>query len=499
MHNGEYFYRDGDPLLSNFERVDWDRLCRDISQGYDMESADDRVVMDVIHEEIEFERDIEEEERGAAFKKQMKKLLSERCDLPAMTGRWREEPFPARDYVPLTTYRVTDNVTAQEANEVQSLLLTHLDGFLGPAYNYDDCGLTEAWMVSFRDRSFVAPSADDVIRTQIESLMDIMLGQVQDRVCNELGVLKNAPLSLGAEIIEAPVWGIDSSTRRMVEMAIEDNCRFDQRSEAKRRAFRQSIHQFIDKKLLPAINAQSPHVAHQILYALNSIIADSSCQMWIDFAQATANAVHRFGVDYFRVHPKGTGVICVCPEGIPAHVFIAEYLGELYPPYRWCEKLDVIAQAQKKFNLKPSLPDFWNILLERPRHDPNGYGLLFVDASEKANLGSTCSHSCDANCTSYVVSRGGKLTIALTSNRFIGYGEELTMDYYSVTSSELEWRAAVCLCGAPLPLFARSLKLYRILEVQRSFLAFLYPRGAATSVKSELWSPLAIRRAPQVL
>lgn len=46
----------------------------------------------------------------------------------------------------------------------------------------------------------------------------------------------------------------------------------------------------------------------------------------------------------------------------------------MYPPYRWCEKLDVVEQAQRKFELKPTLPDFYNILLERPRQDPRGYG-----------------------------------------------------------------------------------------------------------------------------
>jgi hypothetical protein len=38
-----------------------------------------------------------------------------------------------------------------------------------------------------------------------------------------------------------------------------------------------------------------------------------------------------------------------------------------------------------------------------------------VDASRKANLGSSCSHSCDSNCTSAVVARNGKLAIALTT------------------------------------------------------------------------------------
>jgi hypothetical protein len=148
-------------------------------------------------------------------------------------------------------------------------------------------------------------------------------------------------------------------------------------------------------------------------------------------------AVVEFGTDPFRIHPKGTGVVCIRPGGIPAHILVAQYLGEVYPPYRWCERLDVIEQAQQHFELKPTLPDFYNILLERPRQDPRGYGekssnhhlmesalpstwwigLLYVDASQKANIGSSCSHSCESNCTSAVVARHGKLTIALTTVR----------------------------------------------------------------------------------
>jgi [histone H3]-lysine4 N-trimethyltransferase ATXR3 len=79
-------------------------------------------------------------------------------------------------------------------------------------------------------------------------------------------------------------------------------------------------------------------------------------------------------LDNFKIHPKGTGVICIRPEGIPSQVLVTDYLGEIYPAYRWCEKLDVVEQAQARFALKPTLPDFYNILLERPRQDPDGYG-----------------------------------------------------------------------------------------------------------------------------
>lgn len=33
--------------------------------------------------------------------------------------------------------------------------------------------------------------------------------------------------------------------------------------------------------------------------------------------------------------PKGTGVICSNPQGIAPHIMVSEYLGEIYPPYRW--------------------------------------------------------------------------------------------------------------------------------------------------------------------
>jgi hypothetical protein len=75
----------------------------------------------------------------------------------------------------------------------------------------------------------------------------------------------------------------------------------------------------------------------------------------------------------------------------------------------------VTKKAQSKFGLKPTLPDFYNILMERHRLDPDGYGILFVDASRHANMGSSCSHSCESNCTSSIVVRNGKTSIVMTT------------------------------------------------------------------------------------
>ena len=43
------------------------------------------------------------------------------------------------------------------------------------------------------------------------------------------------------------------------------------------------------------------------------------------------------GNNYFRVHPKGVGVICTREAGLPALTFVEEYLGEVHTPSRWYE------------------------------------------------------------------------------------------------------------------------------------------------------------------
>ena len=42
------------------------------------------------------------------------------------------------------------------------------------------------------------------------------------------------------------------------------------------------------------------------------------------------------GRDYFRIHPKGVGMMCVRSAGLPPLSFVSEYLGEMYSPARWC-------------------------------------------------------------------------------------------------------------------------------------------------------------------
>lgn len=68
-------------------------------------------------------------------------------------------------------------------------------------------------------------------------------------------------------------------------------------------------------------------------------------------------------------------------------------------------------------------------------------------ALPQGSFASRMSHSCTPNCAAVVVACNQRLTIAMYALRHIGEGEELTFDYASVTESEKEFKAAICLCG----------------------------------------------------
>ena len=147
---------------------------------------------------------------------------------------------------------------------------------------------------------------------------------------------------------------------------------------------------------------------------------------------------------HFRLHPKGVGVVCVRREGIPAGTYVQDYLGELYTPWRWYERQDAI----KKRDPGKSLPDFFNITLERPKEDDAGADVVFVEAAHRCTFASRLSHSCAPNVQTVVLAVNGKLTIAQYTTRRIEYGEELCWNYSCVTESEKEYRAAICLCSS---------------------------------------------------
>ncbi|CAA6671908.1 unnamed protein product [Spirodela intermedia] len=143
---------------------------------------------------------------------------------------------------------------------------------------------------------------------------------------------------------------------------------------------------------------------------------------------------------------EGLGVVCNKDGGFGEDDFVVEFLGEVYPAWKWFEKQDGIRSLQK--NNKDPAPEFYNIYLERPKGDRDGYDLVVVDAMHKANYASRICHSCRPNCEAKVTAVDGQYQIGIYALRPIAFGEEITFDYNSVTESKEEYEASVCLCGS---------------------------------------------------
>jgi hypothetical protein len=73
---------------------------------------------------------------------------------------------------------------------------------------------------------------------------------------------------------------------------------------------------------------------------------------------AAANRLEQ-GPDFFRVQPKGHGSV-VLSLSLKANALVAFYHGELYPSWRWGEKMDAIAITQTRKNLKSYV---WSVMV----------------------------------------------------------------------------------------------------------------------------------------
>ena len=123
------------------------------------------------------------------------------------------------------------------------------------------------------------------------------------------------------------------------------------------------------------------------------------------------------GPEHFRIHPKGKGIQCTKRDGIKANSLICKYLGEVYPPWLWFEKQDLLKVKLKELHMEHNLPEFYNIILERPANSEGGYDALYIDPIFRGNFGSRLSHSCDPNCATTTVTIDNQLAIVLYVKR----------------------------------------------------------------------------------
>ena len=155
-------------------------------------------------------------------------------------------------------------------------------------------------------------------------------------------------------------------------------------------------------------------------------------------------------VDMFAVHRR---VWVVChpdnKRGVKAGELVVDFLGEMYPPWAWQAKQDAIKTVQRIRGMRESgPPEFYNMQLERPAGDAEGFSILFVDAMHHNNYAARLSHSCDPNVEVSLKAIDGKYCINFYAKRDVKAGEELCYNYHSCTDSMKEVEAAFCLCGA---------------------------------------------------
>ncbi|XP_047944061.1 histone-lysine N-methyltransferase ATXR3-like [Salvia hispanica] len=252
--------------------------------------------------------------------------------------------------------------------------------------------------------------------------------------------------SPGDEVLEQEVYGIDPYTHNLLLDSMPDDSDWSLVEK----------HMFIEEILLRALNKQIRKFTGTgntpMVYPLKPVFEEilvtaneNGDRRLLRLCQFMLKAIDGRPEDNYVAYRKGLGVVCNKEGGFTEDDFVVEFLGEVYPTWKWFEKQDGIRALQK--NNSDSAPEFYNIYLERPKGDADGYDLVVVDAMHKANYASRICHSCRPNCEAKVTAVDGQYQIGIYSVRPIAYGEEITFDYNSVTESKEEYEASVCLCG----------------------------------------------------
>jgi hypothetical protein len=399
-----------DDDVIHVHRVRWEALEQLMLAAVDCKHAE-------ISNEIHAERGyFEADEAATVAKHKMRSFRAAISDLPCVAGKWNKTPSELRNYDSVEAYVATQEIPENERRDVLSMLGTSLrSGYLGQPYNFDDGALTEEWMCTYVDKrtSNTLPEGD-IIKALTSTTLDMMCEQVRDRVCTVSGALGETPLNLRqGHLKEQPVFGIDCECRRLIEVVLVDRLGPHLCSPA-------TLAVFIEKRLLPAINQLPGHQGHSMLKAsealANSLYAtiaareergetskpmtfggvngtltdvngdseeDTEDRHFLVMAQTLLACVRELGIESFKIHPKGSGVVCVHPEGIPAHKVVCEYLGRLYPPYVFCSMFFLLLVFVISLSLsliRISLPDciLWHGMTSN-HHSPPSLNQSSID------------------------------------------------------------------------------------------------------------------------
>ena len=289
---------------------------------------------------------------------------------------WRKTPYDERKYEYLSSYATCEGLDSLDEDAALMEMRTDMkQGFLGFNEASGDSQTSENWMSQFgkslkslNNSNQPAPVTSEitndpsVITAQVSACLERLKINVEESVMNDNHVIDQpeivttrtaASSSISPppipQVSEQPVWGLDGYTRFNIYTLLPSSLDDDMKQK------------FIEEYLLPTINNLPPLEAHNIIISFNLLLKKplphhskiafykfklASAPDWVTLgADYLMHAFNVLGFDYFRIHPKGHGAVCIAQEGIPAQKLITFYRGELYPAWRWSEKVRLANNA----------------------------------------------------------------------------------------------------------------------------------------------------------
>jgi len=271
-----------------------------------------------------------------------------------VSGKWEKRAMPRRHY-----FHIEEYVSGiKNDNTILERMKTKLRGNCDGTHclSFEDLGplslAEETWITECSDR-----------KHKIEC--DRRECGCRNLDCKNRAITDHKIKKMGVDVREIESWGLDVFTVKLIGSAMPKNIS------------KEKVSEFIESCLITALQKQGEH-GWNITLSLQYIINNDANELYKKISRhlLTLVELNRDGIDAFKVHSKGIGVICCNRSGFKKNEFINEYYGEIYPPWRWYEKQDIIKKGQNEGKISQGLPDFYNIILEKHKTDPEGYDIL---------------------------------------------------------------------------------------------------------------------------
>eukprot|EP00826_Nyctotherus_ovalis_P047372 TRINITY_DN5443_c0_g1_i11.p1 TRINITY_DN5443_c0_g1~~TRINITY_DN5443_c0_g1_i11.p1 ORF type:complete len:561 (+),score=118.46 TRINITY_DN5443_c0_g1_i11:303-1985(+) len=275
-----------------------------------------------------------------------------------VAGTWSKKAMPRRQY-----FQVNEFIPGMKGDsEVLERLKTKLHGDCDGKHclTYESLG-----PLSLADETWLSECGDR--KRKVECNREVC--GCKSMKCMNRSITDGETKKMGVHVQEIESWGVDYFTIKLIIAIMPKNISSEVSGK------------FIEEALNKAFQSQGK-VGWDIRNSLNFIISNAEQfeSLHVRMARHLLQIVelNRRGIDSFKVHSKGIGVICLSSAGFKQNELINEYFGEIYPPWRWYEKQDIIKKGQNEGKISQDLPDFYNITLEKHRYDPDGYDVLVL-------------------------------------------------------------------------------------------------------------------------